>query len=144
MKILVAAAGTGGHINPAIAIANKIKQENKDAEITFIGTTRGLENDLVPRAGYKLETIEVYGISREISFANLRKGIKTLKGFRDAKKLIKNYNPDLVIGTGGYICGPVFTAATREKIPTVLHESNAFPGVNKTIIKKSRFSFNRV
>ena len=136
MKILVAAAGTGGHINPAIAIANKIKQENKDAEITFIGTTRGLENDLVPRAGYKLETIDAYGISREISFANLRKGIKTLKGFRDAKKLIKNYNPDLVIGTGGYICGPVFTAATKEKIPTVLHESNAFPGVTIKLLSK--------
>ena len=136
MKVLVAAAGTGGHINPAIAIANKIKQENKDAEITFVGTPRGLENDLVPRAGYKLETIEVYGISREISIANVRKGIKTLKGFREAKKLVKKYNPDLVIGTGGYICGPVFTAATKEKIPTVLHESNAFPGVTIKLLSK--------
>ena len=72
MKVIIAASQTGGHINPGIAIANKIKEENKDAEIIFIGTKRGLENDLVPRAGYKLETIEVYGISREISFANLR------------------------------------------------------------------------
>ena len=91
MKVLVAAAGRGGHIYLSIAIANKIKQENKDAEITFVGTPRGLENDLVPRAGYKLETIEVYGISREISIANVRKGIKTLKGFRESKKLVKKF-----------------------------------------------------
>lgn len=136
MKILIAAAGTGGHINPAIAIANKIKQENPKSEITFVGTNRGLENDLVPRAGYKLETIEVYGISRQISLNNVKKMFITLKGFKEAKKLIKEYNPDLVIGTGGYICGPVFLAATKHKIPTVLHESNAFPGVTIKMLSK--------
>lgn len=136
MKILVAAAGTGGHINPAIAIANKIKQENKDAQITFVGTPRGLENDLVPRAGYELKTIDVYGISREVSFNNIKKILKTMKGFKEGKKLVKEYKPDLVIGTGGYICGPIFTEATKEKIPTVLHESNAYPGVTIKILSK--------
>lgn len=136
MKILVAAAGSGGHINPAIAIANKIKQENKEATITFVGTTRGLENDLVPRAGYSLKTIEVYGISREISIQNIKKMYRTLKGFSQAKKLIKEYKPDLVIGTGGYICGPIFLAATKNKIPTVLHESNAFPGMTIKMLSK--------
>lgn len=136
MKILVAAAGSGGHINPAIAIANKISKENKDAQITFVGTTRGLENDLVPRAGYSLKTIEVYGISREISIQNIKKMYRTLKGFSQAKKIIKEYKPDLVIGTGGYICGPIFLAATENKIPTVLHESNAFPGMTIKMLSK--------
>ena len=73
MKIVIAAAGTAGHINPGIAIANKVKQEEKDSQITFIGTTRGLENDLVPRAGYELKTIEAYGLSKKISIENLKK-----------------------------------------------------------------------
>ena len=85
MKIVIAAAGTAGHINPGIAIANKVKQEEKDSQITFIGTTRGLENDLVPRAGYELKTIEAYGLSKKISVDNLKKMIKTLKGLSQAK-----------------------------------------------------------
>ena len=136
MKVLIAAAGTGGHINPGLAIANKIKEEEPDTEIIFVGTNRGLENDLVPRAGYELKRIQVYGISREISFANLKKIIKTIKGFGQARKLIKQLKPDLVVGTGGYICGPVFLAATKYKIPTVLHESNAFPGVTVKMLAK--------
>lgn len=136
MKVLVAAAGTGGHINPAIAIANKIKEENPYTEIKFVGTDRGLENDLVPRAGYELEKIQVYGISREISIQNFKKICKTIKGFRDAKKLIKDYNPDIVIGTGGYVCGPIFLAANKKKIPSVLHESNAFPGITVKMLSK--------
>ena len=72
MRVIISAAGTGGHINPGIAIANKIKQEEKDSKIIFIGTNRGLENDLVPRAGYKLKTIEAYGLKKEISFKNLK------------------------------------------------------------------------
>ena len=128
MKVIIAAAGTGGHINPGLAIANKIKQEEKNSEIIFIGTTRGLENDLVPRAGYELKTIEAYGLSKKISIENLKKMCKTLKGFSQAKKIIKNFKPDIVIGTGGYICGATITSAHKLKIPTMLHESNAFPG----------------
>jgi len=136
MKVIIAAAGTGGHINPGIAIANKIKKENKNAEITFIGTTRGLENDLVPRAGYSLRTIEAYGISRKISIQNFRNMLKTFKGLGEAKKIIKEINPDIVIGTGGYICGPVLLAAAKNKIPTTVHESNAFPGVAVKLLSK--------
>ena len=134
MKVIIAAAGTGGHINPGIAIANKIKQENKDAKISFIGTIRGLENDLVPRAGYELEKIEAYGISRKISFTNIKNAFKTLKSFKTAKQLVKKLNPDIVIGTGGYICGPVLLAANKYKIPTMLHESNAFPGATVRLL----------
>jgi len=134
MKVVIAAAGTGGHINPGIAIANKIKKENKNAQITFIGTNRGLENDLVPRAGYKLKQIEAYGINRKISIQNFKNMIKTLQSFKVAKRIIKEINPDLVIGTGGYICGPTMLAAKKYKIPTMLHESNAFPGMSVKLL----------
>jgi len=128
MRVIVAAAGTAGHINPGLAIANKIKKEQPDSEIIFIGTTRGLENDLVPRAGYELKTIEAYGLSKKISLDNLKKLYKTFKGMGQAKKIVKEFKPDIVIGTGGYICGAVITAANKQGIPTLLHESNAFPG----------------
>ena len=138
MKVVIAAAGTAGHINPGIAIANKIKQEEKNSKILFIGTTRGLENDLVPRAGYELKTIEAYGLSKKISIENIRRMYQTLKGFGEAKKIMKEFKPDIVIGTGGYICGATIVAAHGLKIPTVLHESNAFPGkAVKMLAKKT-------
>ena len=128
MRVIIAAAGTGGHINPGIAIANKIKKEQPDSKIIFIGTNRGLENDLVPRAGYELKTIEAYGLSKKISWQSFKNLIKTNKGFAEAKKIIKEFKPDIVIGTGGYICGATIFTASVLKIPTLLHESNAFPG----------------
>ena len=87
MKVIVAAAGTAGHINPGLAIANKIKKEEPNSEIIFIGTTRGLENDLVPKAGYELKTINAYGLSKEISIENFKRICKTIKGLGEAKKL---------------------------------------------------------
>ena len=128
MRVVIAAAGTAGHINPGLAIANKIKEEQKNSEIIFIGTTRGLENDLVPRAGYELKTIDAYGLSKKLSIDSLKKMYKTYKGLGQAKKILKEFNPDIVIGTGGYICGAVITSANKLGIPTMLHESNAFPG----------------
>lgn len=136
MRVIIAAAGTGGHINPGIAIANEIKHHYPNSDITFIGTPRGLENDLVPRAGYKLKTIEAYGIKRQISISNFKNVYKTLKSYKTAKKIIKEIKPDIVIGTGGYICGPVFSSAFKFKIPTVLHESNAFPGIAIRLLAK--------
>lgn len=138
MKVVIAAAGTAGHINPGLAIAKKIQEEQKDSKIIFIGTTRGLENDLVPRAGYELKTIDAYGLSKKISIDNIKKMIKTLKGFGEAKKILKEINPDIVIGTGGYICGATISAAHKLNIPTLLHESNAFPGkAVKMLAKKT-------
>lgn len=128
MKVIISAAGTGGHINPGIAIANEIMAKEPKSEIVFFGTKRGLENDLVPRAGYKLETVEAYGIQPKISFTNLKNIIKTMNSRKVVKKFIDDFKPDIVIGTGGYICGPVFAAANSRKIPTFLHESNAYPG----------------
>lgn len=125
-----------GHINPGIAIANKIKKENPDSKIIFLGTTRGLENDLVPRAGYELKTIEAYGLSKNINLQSIKKNLKTLKGISEAKKIVKEFLPDIVIGTGGYICGASILAAKKYKIPTLLHESNAFPGKAVRMLSK--------
>ncbi len=138
MRVIIAAAGTAGHINPGLAIANKIKKEEPNSKIMFIGTTRGLENDLVPRAGYKLKTINAYGLSKKISIENINKMFKTLKGYGEAKKIIEEFKPDIVIGTGGYICGATISSAHKLKIPTLLHESNAFPGkAIKLLAKKT-------
>jgi UDP-N-acetylglucosamine--N-acetylmuramyl-(pentapeptide) pyrophosphoryl-undecaprenol N-acetylglucosamine transferase len=136
MKVVIAAAGTGGHINPGIAIANKIMEKEPDSKIIFIGTPRGLENDLVPRAGYELKTIDAYGINRKINLDNIKRLYKTTKSVGEAKKILKEFKPDLVIGTGGYICVSVGIAANRLKIPIVLHESNAFPGVAIKLLSK--------
>lgn len=136
MKVVIAAAGTGGHINPGIAIANKIMEKEPKSEIMFIGTPRGLENDLVPRAGYKLKTIDSYGINRKINLDNIKRLYKTIKSVGQAKKILKEFKPDIMIGTGGYICISVGLAANQLKIPIVLHESNAFPGVAIKILSK--------
>lgn len=138
MRVIVAAAGTAGHINPGLAIANKIKEKEPKSEIIFIGTTRGLENDLVPRAGYELKTIEAYGLSKQISIENFKKIYATLKATKKARDIIQEFKPDIIIGAGGYICGPVVWAAQKEKVPIVLHESNAFPGkAVKMLAKKA-------
>lgn len=137
MRVVIAAAGTGGHINPGIAIANKIKEEEPDSEIIFIGTPRGLENDLVPRAGYKLEKIESYGINRKINIDNIKRLYKTIKSIKQAKIILEKFKPDVVIGTGGYICISVGEAAKKLHIPIVLHESNAFPGVSIKLLSKN-------
>ena len=127
MKAIIAAAGTGGHINPGIAIANEIKRQEPNSKIIFVGTNRGLENDLVPRAGYELKTINAYGFDRKISFDNLKRVLKTIYSIKESKKIISEFKPDIVIGTGGYICIPIALAAKSKKIPIVLHASNVFP-----------------
>lgn len=136
MKVIIAAAGTAGHINPGLAIANKIKEENKNAEIIFIGTDRGLENDLIPRSGYELRRINAYGFSKSLSIKNIKNTLKTIKGFSEAKKIVDEFKPDIVIGTGGYICGAVISAAHKRNIPTMLHESNAYPGLAVRMLSK--------
>ena len=136
MRAIIAAAGTGGHINPGLAIANKIKEKEKNSEILFIGTNRGLENDLVPRAGYKLETINAHGLERKITIENFKNLYATYKSIEKKKKIIKEFKPDILIGTGGYICVPTVIAAKKMNIPVILHESNAFPGIAVKLFKK--------
>lgn len=135
MRAVIAAAGTGGHINPGIAIANKIMEKETDSEIIFIGTDRGLENDLVPRAGYELKQIDAHGINRKLSLENFKNLYLTCKSIGVAKKILATFKPDVVIGTGGYICVPTVIAAKQLEIPVILHESNAFPGVAVRLFK---------
>jgi len=136
MKVIIAAAGTGGHINPGIAIADLIKSEYPNSNIRFIATGKKLEEDLISKAGYKSYAIEAYGFSKKINIDNIKKTIKTIKGFKEAKKILKEFKPDLVIGTGGYICGAVIYSAHKLKIPTILHESNAYPGLAIRMLRK--------
>ena len=136
MRVLMSGGGTGGHVNPAIAIANIIKQNCPDAVIEFVGTKRGIENKLVPHAGYKLHHIEIQGIRRCLSPSNLKTAFLAAKSFSDCKRIIKKFKPDVVVGTGGYACWPVVAAASNLKIPTVLHESNATPGFAIKMLEK--------
>lgn len=121
--------GTGGHVNPALAIANTIKENDPASEIAFVGTPRGIENKLVPAAGYKLYHVDVRGLRRSFSPANIRAAWLALTSPAKAEKLIKQFRPDVVIGTGGYVSWPVVKAAAKMGIPTALHESNATPGM---------------
>lgn len=136
MRAIIAAAGTGGHINPGIAIANKIMEEEPDSKIIFIGTNRGLEVDLVRRAGYELKTIDAYGISRSFTVKNVKRLLKTVRSIKTAKNIIKKFKPDIIIGTGGYICVPTFKAANELKVPYIIHESNALPGIATKLFSK--------
>ena len=137
MKVLFACAGTGGHINPAIAMANIVVKNEPDSQILFVGTETGLENKLVANAGYEIRHIRTGKIIRELTLKNFAQLIHAYQGIGDAKRLLKEFKPDIVIGTGGYICGPVMKAATKLKIPYFLHESNAFPGVSVKLLAKN-------
>lgn len=136
MRVLVSGGGTGGHINPALAIADMIKKKDKDAVIEYVGTKRGLEATLVPKAGYKIHFIKVRGFQRSLSLSNFDAAVKAVTSVLEAKKIIKDFKPDIVIGTGGYVCWPVLKAASKMNIPTCVHESNAFPGVTTRMLSK--------
>lgn len=133
MRFMFACGGTGGHINPALAVAKLVKEKKKSAEILFVGVSGGMEERLVPAAGFEIKTIESKPISRKRGLSGIISNIDAVKcvfsAERDAKKLIENFSPDIVMGTGGYACYPVLSAATRFRIPTVVHESNAYPGL---------------
>lgn len=129
MRVLITGGGTGGHVNPALAIADTIKRNDPDSVIEYVGTSRGIENKLVPKAGYKVHHIEIRGIRRSLSPENIKTAYYALTSPMKAKKLIREFKPDIVIGTGGYVCWPVVKAASEMQIPTALHESNAVPGV---------------
>ncbi len=136
MKVIISGGGTAGHINPALAIASKLSSEY-GAEILFIGTERGLENELVPKAGFKIEYIEVSGLIRKLTLKNVTVIRKFLVSVSRCKKIIKDFCPDVVIGTGGYVCAPVMQAAHALGIPSVIHEQNVIPGVTVKMCAKT-------
>ena len=136
MRVLLSGGGTGGHVYPAIAIANRIKEQYPDAEIVFVGTDKGIESEIVPKYGYELKTVTVQGFKRKIDFDNVKRVFKLFKGLEQSRKLVKKFKPDIVIGTGGYVSGPVLFNAAMSKVPTVIHEQNSFPGVTNKILSK--------
>ena len=140
MKILFAAGGTGGHINPALATAGEIRERYPDAEILFVGTKDKMEAKLVPAAGFDFTTIKISGFQRKLSIENIIKNLKTIFYLLfctfSVKKILKKFKPDVVVGFGGYVSGPVVRTAAKMGIPTAIHEQNAYPGItNKTLAK---------
>ena len=133
MHVLFAGGGTAGHINPAIAVAGYLKQVDPDCRISFVGTKRGMESRLVPLAGYDFYTIDVSGFQRKLTvkniFRNISAAYKAVASSFTSKKLLKGLKPDVVVGTGGYVCGPVLREAAKLGIKTAVHEANAYPGI---------------
>lgn len=141
MRALITGGGTGGHINPALAIASIIKEHDPDSVFLFAGTPFGMEAKLIPQAGYDFAPIKVKGFQRRISLENIKKNIQAAAYLATsasrANEIIKDFNPDVVIGTGGYVSGPVVRQAAKKGIPTAIHEQNAYPGVTTRILTKS-------
>ncbi len=138
VNILVSGGGTGGHIYPAIAIANEIKQRYPKANFLFVGAKDRMEMEKVPQAGYEIKGLWITGIQRKLTMKNLLFPFKLLSSLWNARKIIKKFNPDVVIGTGGFASGPTLQMANRKKIPTVVQEQNSYPGItNKLLAKKA-------
>lgn len=136
MKVVVVAGGTGGHIYPALAIINKIKQSEKKCEILYIGTTDRMEKDIVPKMGIKFIGLEMKGLSRKNVFSNISVFKLYKKAIKESKKILKEFKPDVVIGAGGYITAPVLYAAHKLHYPILIHEQNSIPGVSNKFIAK--------
>ncbi len=136
MRVVIAGGGTAGHINPGIAIAKYIKNKVDNCEIIFVGTRKGLETKLVEREGFELKIIKVRGFKRKLSLDTFVAVKEMFQSVFEARKILKQFKPDIVIGTGGYVCGPVLFAASRMKIPTLVHESNAFPGATNKLLSR--------
>lgn len=137
MRVIISAGGTGGHIYPALAILNKIKEREPDSEFLYIGTHNRMENDIVPGKGIPYESIEIYGFSKKI-FKNFKTVGCVFKSYNKCKRIIREFNPDVVIGVGGYVTFPVIYAAKKLGYKTVIHEQNSFPGKSNQFL--SRYS----
>ena len=140
MRVLMTGGGTAGHINPALAIAAKIRAEQPDAEILFVGAKGRMETRLVPAAGYRIETVDVRGFQRRLSLKNVGRNISAAVHAVTAEmasaRILREFRPDIAIGTGGYVSGPVLRKAAKMGIPVLVHESNAFPGVTVKMLSK--------
>lgn len=140
IKALFVCGGTAGHINPALAVAGTLRAAHPDADILFAGNPKGMEARLVPEAGYAFAPIEVLGFQRRMSLHNLKNNIMAagylMTASSKAAKIIRDFSPDVCMGTGGYVSGPVLRQAAKMKVPTLTHEQNAFPGVTTKLLTK--------
>jgi len=136
LNFLITGGGTGGHIYPALAIASEIKRSYKNANILYVGTKNGLESELVPKEGFEFKTIRVKGLPRKINKNSLIAIRELFVGLKQSKQIIKDFKPDIVIGTGGYVSAPIVYIAAKNKIPAIIHEQNAFPGITNKILSR--------
>lgn len=136
MKILVTGGGTGGHIYPALAFVNYVKTQEPNAEFMYVGAKRGLENKIVPATGIPFHTLEIQGFQRKFSLGNVKTIHLFLKSIHQAKKILKEFQPDIVIGTGGYVSGAVVYASAKLGIPTIIHEQNSVPGMTNKFLSR--------
>ncbi|GAB2766420.1 undecaprenyldiphospho-muramoylpentapeptide beta-N-acetylglucosaminyltransferase [Salinimicrobium soli] len=136
LRVIISGGGTGGHIFPAISIANEIKLRYPTAEILFVGAQDRMEMEKVPEAGYKIEGLWISGIQRRLTAKNLLFPVKLVKSLWKARDIIKNFKPDVVIGTGGFASGPLLQMANRENIPTLIQEQNSYPGITNKLLAK--------
>ena len=138
MNVIFTCGGTGGHINPAIAVAKMLQERKKDVNILFVGSYDGMETELVPREGFRLETLWADSFSRKLTPAglwhNVKAGVHLCKSMRRAKKLIREFKPDVILGTGGYASYPMLKAGAKKGIPTAVHEANAVPGLTTRMV----------
>ena len=138
MRFVFTCGGTAGHINPALAVAGRLRELLPDSEFLFLGAEGKMEMQLVPMAGYDIKPLKITNISRGKSLKALMHNIQTVKNVagatRETKKILKDFKPDVVIGTGGYVCYPVLMAASKLHIPTAVHESNAVPGLTTKML----------
>jgi len=136
LKIIISGGGTGGHVFPAIAIAHALKKKVPHCNILFVGAKGKMEMEKVPAAGYEIIGLNISGIQRRLTLKNLLLPFKLIRSINDAKKIIKRYKPDIVVGVGGYASGPVLRAAVKKKIPTVIQEQNSYPGITNKILSR--------
>lgn len=136
MRVIISAGGTGGHIYPALAIINKIKELEPKSEFLYIGTHNRMEKDIVPNLGIPFKSIEIYGFYRKKLYRNFKTIKCFVDGYKECKRFIKEFNPDIVIGVGGYVTGPVIYAASKLGYPTFIHEQNSVPGKCNKFLSK--------
>lgn len=136
VRIVVSGGGTGGHIYPALALIREIKKRDKEHEFLYIGTERGLESKIVTREKIPFASIHITGFKRKLSLENVKTVYRFIKGVRDCKKILREFKADIVVGTGGYVCGPVVYAAARLGIPTIIHEQNSVAGLTNKFLSR--------
>jgi UDP-N-acetylglucosamine--N-acetylmuramyl-(pentapeptide) pyrophosphoryl-undecaprenol N-acetylglucosamine transferase len=136
MRVVLTGGGTGGHIYPALAVAKEMLRQEPQATFLYIGTNHGLEAGLVPREGIPFDAVDISGLKRKLSLDNLRTAWKFVRAVSRSKQILREFRPDVVIGTGGYVCGPVVFAASRLGIPTIIHEQNVVPGLTNKFLSR--------
>src|SRR5690606_16897695 len=137
LKVIISGGRTGGHIYPAIAIADESRRRHPDVDILFVGATGRTATEKVPQAGYKIEGLWITGIERKLTLKNLTFPFKLMSSLMKARKIISRFKPDVVIGTGGFASGPLLKMANSAKIPTLIQEQNSFPGITNKLLGKN-------